>query len=662
LKKVLARSFDELWAAITAKFVNNIKDFWYESATISGLSISKEDMVSPESKEELLIEWWEKVKIIQKAHWNGFVTEDEKFNQSVAIWAGVKKSIEKDMKAWFTKRNHVFAYIDSGARWNWGNVTQLCWMKGLVASTSGKTIELPIKSTLKEWFSTLEYFIATHGWRKGKADTALKTAQSGYLTRRLVDSSQNLIIKQNDCKSVHYKTVKASDCQWNFSESFNEKIYSQTVATDVKNIKWDIIIEDWTVINKDILKIVDSEEITEINIRSVLTCESEGWVCQKCYGLDLGLNIPVEIGTPVWVIAAQSIWEPGTQLTMRTFHSGWVATEGWDMTQGLSRVEELLEARVPKAIAEISDIAWIVEINNIEKTTIVKVTATELVTDEYYYSEKFEVAVKVWQEVKAKQIIARNKAEKQRLTTKFGGRITKVENGIIEIVDSEPRVYEYSFDLGTTILVKDWEQIIKGQKLTVWNLSLQKLMEVSGVVATEQYIVDDIKAIYASQWQTVNSKHIEIVIRQMFSRVRVLDKWDWEFFPGDVVDIIKFKNRNDQLIREGKKPGIAERLLLWITKISLFTESWLSAASFQETVRVLVESSVSWKIDKLEQMKENVIIGRLIPAWKEYRRKHWFEDEIVVEEEYFDSKAEEVDVSEAHMEEILKEMESESDF
>ena len=567
------------------------------------------------------------------------------------------------MKAWFLPSNHVFAYIDSGARWNWGNVTQLCWMKWLVASTSGKTIELPIKSTLKEWFSTLEYFIATHGWRKGKSDTALKTAQSGYLTRRLVDSSQNIIVKENDCKSVHYKTVKASDAEGSFAESFEDRIYSHTIATDVKDEKGNVVIEWGSVVDKDLLIVIAKNDIQEVNIRSVLTCETEGWVCQKCYGLDLGLNIPVEIGTPVWVIAAQSIWEPGTQLTMRTFHSGWVATEGWDMTQGLSRVEELLEARVPKAIAEISDIAWTVEVNNIEWNTVVKVVANILEVDEYYYTEKFEVAVKVGQEVKAKQIIARNKAEKQRLTSAFAGRVTKVENGVIEISDIEPRVYEYSFDLWTTILVKDGDTIIKGQKLTQWNLSLQKLMDVSGVVASEQYIVDDIKSIYASQGQTVNSKHIEIVVRQMFSRVRILDKWDTEFFPGDVIDIIKFKNANDALMKEGKKAWIGERLLLWITKISLFTESWLSAASFQETVRVLVESSVSGKIDKLEQLKENVIIWRLIPAGKEYRRKHGFEEEQATEqEEYFDSKEEEVDISEKHMAEIIKEMENESNF
>ena len=663
LKRVLADSYERLGSEVTAAFVNRIMTFGYDNATISGLSISKEDMVMPSIKKELLEEGSEKVKTIQKAHWNGLVTDEEKFTQSIAIWADVKNTIEKEMKDWFLPSNHVFAYIDSGARWNWGNVTQLCWMKGLVASTSGKTIELPIKSTLKEWFSTLEYFIATHGWRKGKSDTALKTAQSGYLTRRLVDSSQNIIVKEDDCKSVHYKTVKASDAEGSFAESFEDRIYSHTIATDIKDAKGNMIIEGWSVVDKDLLAVIAENKIVEVNIRSVLTCESEGWVCQKCYGLDLGLNIPVEIGTPVWVIAAQSIWEPGTQLTMRTFHSWWVATEGWDMTQGLSRVEELLEARVPKALSEISDIAGTVEVNNIEDTTVVKVVANELEVDEYYYSEKFEVAVKVGQEVKAKQIIARNKAERQRLTSKFAGKVTKVENGVIEISDVEPRVYEYSFDLWTTILVKDGDTIEKGQKLTLWNLSLQKLMDVSGVVASEQYIVDDIKSIYASQGQTVNSKHIEIIVRQMFSRVRILDKWDTEFFPGDVIDIIKFKNANDALMKEGKKAWIGERLLLWITKISLFTESWLSAASFQETVRVLVESSVSGKIDKLEQLKENVIIWRLIPAGKEYRRKHGFEEEQVVEqEEYFDSKEEEVDISEKHMAEIIKEMEEESNF
>ena len=598
LGRILADSFETLWSEVTATFVDQIKNFWYKYSTISGLSISKEDMVLPGNKKELLDEAGEKVKYIQKKHWDGFMTQEEKYAQSIVIWADVKKVIETEMKEWFDPKNHVYNFIDSWARWNWWNITQLCWMKGLVASTSWKTIELPIKSTLKEGFSTLEYFIATHGWRKGKSDTALKTAQSWYLTRRLVDSSQNIIIKEDDCNTVHYKKVVAGDKKSSFDENFEERIYSRTIAVDVKDAKGKIILPAGTIIDKDNLKILNDNKVTQVDIRSVLTCETEGWVCKACYGLDLWLNREIEIWNPVWVVAAQSIWEPGTQLTMRTFHSGWVAKEWWDMTQGLSRVEELFEARAPKAEAEISDIDGIVEIEHTESELLVRVRGEELVTDEYYFEEHFDVAVKVWQEIKVKQILARSTTDKQKLVSKFAWVITKIDNGVMIIKDIEPRVFEYVFGLWKTLLVKDGEKVKLWQKITEWSLNLQKLKEVAWVLTTEQYIVDDIKAIYASQWQTVNSKHIELIVRQMFSRVRVTSKWDTEFFPGDIVDIIKFKKENDRLLSEGKKAWIAERLLLGITKISLYTDSWLSAASFQETVRVLVEWSVSGKIDK----------------------------------------------------------------
>ena len=345
---------------------------------------------------------------------------------------------------------------------------------------------------------------------------------------------------------------------------------------------------------------------------------------------------------------------------MRTFHSGWVAKEGGDMTQGLARVEELFEARNPKLVAEISDIDGTVEVEHSDNEVVVSVTAHELEEEEYYFSEDFEIAVKEGATIKAKQILARNKKEKGRITASFGGEVKKVAPGMIVIKDTEKRRYEYSFDLGRTVLVNTGDTVKKAQKLTEGNLSIGKLMQVGGVLAAEKYIVDEIKSIYASQGQTVNSKHIELIVRQMFSRIRVLDKGDTEFFPGDIVDIITFKNENDRLLSEGKKPGIGERLLLGITKISLYTESWLSAASFQETVRVLVESSVSGKIDKLKELKENVIIGRLIPAGEQYKKinGHLPEDE----EEYFDARAEDVDTSEGHMQEVQQEMEHESDF
>lgn len=660
LQRILAESFELFWSSVTAQFVDNIKDFGYKYSTISGLSISKDDMLIPDNKNNLLSEADEKVKYIDKKHWTWFLTDEEKTKQSIKIWAEVKKVIEGEMKVLFPENNHIFNFIDSGARWNIWNLTQMCGMKWLVASTSGDTIELPIKSNLKEGFSTLEYFIATHGWRKGKADTALKTAQSGYLTRRLVDASQNIVVKEDDCWSVHYKTVTSNDGAWVFNESFEDRIYSHTLATDLKDSKWKVIVEAWTIIDKNVLKILSDNEVKEVNIRSVLTCEVEWWVCKKCYGLDLGLNKETEIGSPVWVIAAQSIWEPGTQLTMRTFHSWWVASESWDMAQGLARVEELFEARNPKVESEISDIDGVVKILHEENKTVVRVVAEDLKEEEYYYSDKFELAVKEWQTVKPKQIIARNKLEKQRLVSKFGWKVRKIEDGVIFIKDVEPRSFEYDFELGKTILVKSWDRVYPGTPLSTGYINLAKLMLVAWVTKAEQYVVDEIKSIYSSQGQTVNSKHIELVVRQMFSRVRVLDKWDTEFFPWDIVDIIKFKNANDELIAKWRKPWIAERLLLGITKISLYTESWLSAASFQETVRVLVEWSVSAKIDRLTELKENVIIGRLIPAGKQYRILNWLEE--YDGDEYFDSEDEWVDVWERHMQEVVHDMEHESDF
>lgn len=637
IKKILEESFDKLWAEITAKFVDDIKNFWYKYATISWLSISAFDMISPEIKKELLKEADEKVKYIQKKWWQGFMTDNEKYLQSIAVWWEVKKVIESEMKSLFGKKNHIFNFIDSWARWNWWNLTQLCWMKWLVASTSGKTIELPIKSTLKEWFSTLEYFIATHGWRKGKSDTALKTAQSGYLTRRLVDAAQNIIVKEDDCHTVHYKEILRDDKKTSFSESFEDRIYWKTLASDLLDENGKVLVDAWVTIDKKVLEIISKSNTPKVNIRSVLTCDTEGWVCKKCYWLDLWLNKIVESWTPVWVIAAQSIWEPGTQLTMRTFHSGWVAKEGWDMSQWLARVEELFEARAPKNPAIISDLDWDVTITPTEKYNLVTITCNTLNEEEYFYWENYTVLVKEWQEVKEKQVIAKSNVDKQKVVATNPWIVKKLEEGMIVIKDKDNRVTEHQIEYWYTILVKNGDKVKKWQKITEWHVNLQKLMEVAWILKTQEYIVWEIKSIYASQWQTVNSKHIELIVRQMFSRVRILDKWDSEFFPWDIVDIIRFSNENNLLINESKKTAIAERLLLWITKISLHTESWLSAASFQETVRVLVEWAVSWRIDKLKELKENVIIWRLIPAWKQYRKINWIETDLDLQDNmYFD--------------------------
>lgn len=638
LKKILADCFEQLGSEITAEFVDNIKNFGYKYATVSGLSISAFDMISPEDKKELLKAADDKVKFIQKKYWNGFLTEHERYSQSIAIWADVKKVIEANMKSLFTKENHIFNFIDSGARWNWWNVTQLCGMKWLVASTSGATIELPIKSTLKEWFSTLEYFIATHGWRKGKSDTALKTAQSGYLTRRLVDAAQNIIIKEEDCHTVAYKEVLRETKKVSFGESFEDRIYGKTLASDVKNEKGKVLISAGTIINKQIVEIINENKVEGVKIRSVLTCDVEGWVCKRCYGLDMGLNKEVDDGTPVWVIAAQSIGEPGTQLTMRTFHSGWVAQAGWDMTQGLARVEELFEARVPKNPAIISTLEGVVKVTLGEKSNIIEVVASDLWEKEYFFSTDYEVLVKTGSVVKEKQVLAKSTKDKGKIVAQFAGIVKKASSWEIIIKDEVARTAQFELEPGISPLVKTGEKVTLGQKLSEGHINLTELMNVAWVPKTQEYIVNEIKSIYASQGQTVNSKHIELIVRQMFSRVRILDKWDSEFFPGDIVDIIKYKLSSDRMLSQGKNPAIAERLLLGITKISLYTDSWLSAASFQETVRVLVEGAVSGKIDKLKELKENVIIWRLIPAGKQYKKLHNIPSEETMDEDdgYFD--------------------------
>ncbi len=663
IKRLLSESFEKLGSEITAKFVDNIKNFWYKYSTLSWLSISAFDMTSPENKKDLLKAADDKVKYIQKKYWHGFLTNDEKYQQSVAIWAEVKKVIEAEMKPLFGKENHIFNFIDSWARWNWWNITQLCGMKWLVASTTGKTIELPIKSTLKEWFSTLEYFIATHGWRKGKSDTALKTAQSWYLTRRLVDAAQNIIVKEEDCHTLHYKTVYR-ESQWGFSESFEDRVYGKTLASDVKDGKGKVVLSAGTTIDKAVLDVLNKNIVQEVNIRSVLTCDTEGWVCKKCYWLDLGLNKIVEDGTPVGVIAAQSIGEPGTQLTMRTFHSGWVVKEGWDMSQGLARIEELFEARSPKNPAAIAHLDGEIRITQTEKSNLVRITASELQEEEYLFLEDYAIQVKEWQDVKERQVIAKSTKDKWKIIAAHAGIVKKIEAWRIIVKDKEPRTHEFEVAFGMNILAKSGTNVTKGQRLTEWHINLAKLMEVAGILKTQEYIVNEIKAIYASQWQTVNSKHIELIVRQMFSRVRILDKWDSEFFPWDIVDIIRYDNEKNKLLSDGKSAPIAERLLLWITKISLYTDSWLSAASFQETVRVLVEWSVSGKIDKLKELKENVIIGRLIPAGKQYRKINGLQTQEDIDEDnmYFDPDDEWVDLSHEHLEKVLIQMEENSEF
>jgi DNA-directed RNA polymerase subunit beta' len=491
-------------------------------------------------------------------------------------------------------------------------------MKGLVINPAGRIIELPIKANFKEGAEMLEYFIAQHGGRKGRSDTALKTASAGYLTRRLVDAVQDTIIREEDCLSKEYVIITRSESE-KIGEAFTKRVYGRNVAEDVLDKKGNVILAKGTEINTACLEIIEENKVVEIKVRSVLTCHTEGGICRKCYGRDLSTNEEVVNGTAVGIIAAQSIGEPGTQLTMRTFHMGGVA-EGKDITQGLPRVEELFEARTPKNEAPISEIDGKVTVTKEGAKLIVNIFSEKPGKDEYLLVDELEAIVKVGDKIKDKQIIAKRIEGKGSIKAKFPGKVTSIEGKIITIEHLEPQSKEYAFSYKESLKVHDGDMIKAGTPLIEGHLNLRQLIKILGVVKTQQYIVKEVQSIYASQGQTINDKHIEVIVRQMFSKARVIDPGTLDYLPGQVIDYLEVADVLADPEKKAESGLVIERLLLGLTRLSLSTNSWLSAASFQETIRVLVEAAVTRKIDRLNGLKENVIIGKLIPVGTNYER------------------------------------------
>ncbi|MDH5596659.1 MAG: DNA-directed RNA polymerase subunit beta', partial [Candidatus Peregrinibacteria bacterium] len=573
------------------------------------------DMISPEEREGLIAEADETVRKINNQYWKGWTTDDERYHHAIRLWSFLKNDVTNKMIEKFEKNpeNNIYYMIDSGARGNWGQITQLCGMKGLVANPSGKTIELPIKSNLKDGFSILEYFIATHGGRKGKSDTALKTAEAGYLTRRLVDAVQDIVIKENDCKQNVEHLVTREDSE-KIGEGFEKRIFGRTLATPIVHPKTGEVIADKGMqVDNHIAAQVKEVRVDEVRVRGIMTCKVENGICQQCYGFDLGTNHLVDMGTAVGIIAAQSIGEPGTQLTMRTFHMGGVA-EGGDITQGLTRVEELFEARNPRGAAVLADISGKITVKHEKGQTEVTITAQELGQDTYSVPSDFEIVVKKGEKIKAKQIIARSKGDKQSLKSTDEGKVIKVTDAEVVTEHTEKHQKVYNFEAKEKLLVKNNDLIARGTPMHRGHLNLQDLKEATDVYTAQKYIMTEVQHIYASQGQTINDKHIEIIVKQMFSKVRVVNPGDSNFLPGEVVNAEMFSNKNEELRKGKKKEANGERLLLGISRVAITTDSWLSAASFQETIRVLVEAATTRKIDNLKGLKENVIIGKLIPA------------------------------------------------
>lgn len=628
-KKGLSKLFTDCYNAYnnerTSQFSDDVKKIGFKYATASGVSIASSDMVIPKAKEEIIEKASEEVKQISNLYWKGIITDDERYIHTIKVWSKAKSEITEILVDSIDDENNIHYMVNSGARGNWGQVTQLAGMKGLVANPAGKTIELPIKSNLKEGFTILEYFIATHGGRKGKSDTALKTAEAGYLTRRLVDAVQDVIIKEVDCGTdvTHKITREESD---QIGVEFEDRIFGRVTAKPVADKNGEVLIDQGVNIGHADLDAIEGKEVDEIEVRSPIICETENGICQTCYGTDLGTNDLVEIGTAVGIIAAQSIGEPGTQLTMRTFHMGGVAQES-DITQGLTRVEELFEARSPKSPAILAETDGKVKVSQKGKTAEIEVTSLEPVETTYLIPDGFEPSVKPKDKVKAKQAIAKSVTSNRTVRVKEDGTVVEAENGQVVIQSDGPVANTYTIPKNKTIKVKSGDLVAAGTPLTSGSRDLRDLMTLTDTYQALNYIINEVQSIYASQGQTINDKHIEIIVRQMTSKVRVMEPGDSELLPGQIINSIKMKHINKELNKNKKREAKTENLLLGLTRVSLLTESWLSAASFQETIRVLVEAATTKRIDHLKGLKENVIIGKLIPAGSVYKKSVEMNDE-----------------------------------
>ncbi|HHW01947.1 MAG TPA: DNA-directed RNA polymerase subunit beta' [Thermoanaerobacterales bacterium] len=553
LGEIVDRCYRKHGTTVTAEVLDRIKKKGYEFATKAGITIGVTDIEVPSEKEKILSEADEKVDQVELLYRRGLISDEERYEKTIEIWNNATDRVTESLMNSLDRFNSVYMMANSGARGNKQQIRQLAGMRGLMADPSGRIIDLPIKANFREGLTVLEYFISTHGARKGLADTALRTADSGYLTRRLVDVSHNVIVREIDCGTSEGITVKAIKDGSEVIESLKERIEGRTALEDVLHPETgEVIVRANELITDEMADKIIKAGINEVKIRSVLTCRTRHGVCTKCYGKNLATGKPVNIGEAVGIIAAQSIGEPGTQLTMRTFHTGGVA--GQDITQGLPRVEELFEARKPKGQAIISEVGGTVKILESKKKREVEITTETGETRVYQVP--------------------------------YGARL-KVENGMV---------------------------IEAGDELCEGSVNPHDILKIKGIRGVQMYLLQEVLRVYRLQGVDINDKHIEIIIRQMLGKVKVENPGDTDLLPGELIDVFEFEDLNEKAIQEGKRPAEAKRVLLGITKASLATDSFLSAVSFQETTRVLTEAAIKGKVDPLLGLKENVIIGKLIPA------------------------------------------------
>ncbi|MCY0865827.1 MAG: DNA-directed RNA polymerase subunit beta', partial [Sulfobacillus sp.] len=539
---------------VTAEVLDRIKALGFSYATKAGITISVADINIPEEKRQILDEAEEQVTLVDRQYRRGLITADERYERVIEIWTRAKERVTQALMDNMDPTNSVYMMATSGARGNVQQISQLAGMRGLMADPSGRIIELPIRANFREGLTVLEYFTSTHGARKGLADTALRTADSGYLTRRLVDVAQDVIVREIDCGTTEGTVVREIKDGGQVIESFYERLVGRVAAeTLVHPETGEVLVAPNEMITEEVAQSIIDAGLTEATVRSVLTCQSRYGVCVACYGRNLATGDIVEVGEAVGIIAAQSIGEPGTQLTMRTFHMGGVA--GDDITQGLPRVEELFEARKPKGQAIIAEISGTVHLGENKGRREITITAD-------------------------------NGADAQVYVVPFGSRL-KVHEG---------------------------ETVHEGQELTEGSVNPHDLLRVMGPRGVQEYLLHEVQRVYRVQGVDINDKHIEVMVRQMMRKIKVDESGDTNLLPGALVDRFEFEDENARVLAQGGAPAVAKPVVLGITKASLATDSFLSAASFQETTRVLTEASIKGKRDPLLGLKENVIIGKLVPA------------------------------------------------
>ena len=629
LKQVVTECAKLLSDEEMAMVLDDLKEMGFRYATKSGTTIAMSDVEVPASKPKLLKEAEEKAALIESQYNRGLITEDERYNGVVDVWMGATDRVGEATSASLDPHGGVYMMATSGAKGNITQIRQMAGMRGLMTNPSGKIIDFPIKSSFSEGLSVLEYFISTHGARKGLADTALRTSESGYLTRRLVDVSHDVITLDEDCGTTDGIWISESD-KSEMLPPLIDRINGRLAASKVVHPETgELIVDRNEEIDEVKAKEIIAAGITPVQIRSPLSCLARQGVCQRCYGRDLGRGRRVDLNTAVGIIAAQSIGEPGTQLTLRTFHTGGVV--GLDITTGLPRVEELFEARTPKTQAIISEINGIAEVIRSDESQSIKVISSELFRAEHQLPPGYKIKVKKGKWVDIGDILAIPPAGKKRpadkettastelvsdvepVVARVSGEVV-IEDGHLSVAYREIEEREYRVPAAIRIRVQNEDVVSAGQQLTEGSVNPQDILHVLGREAVQKYLVEEVQKVYRSQGVTINDKHIEVIVRQMLSKVRIDSSGDTDLVPGEVMNRFQFEDVNAKIVAEGGDPAIARTLLLGVTRAALSTNSWLAAASFQETTKVLTEAAVKRSTDRLIGLKENVIIGRLIPA------------------------------------------------